>query len=117
MHELSIAHAIVETVSDASDGGAVAEVRVRIGALSGVVADALRFAFDVAASGTVCAGAALVVEERPVTIWCEPCAEVRELTPPLRFRCPACDTPSADVRGGRELDIASYTPAETVEAR
>lgn len=116
MHELSIAHAVVETVSDAAGEAAVAEVRVRIGALSGVVADALRFAFDVAAAGTVCEGATLVVDERPVEIWCEPCAATRELTPPLRFRCPVCDTPSADVRGGRELDIASYTPAATVEA-
>jgi hydrogenase nickel incorporation protein HypA/HybF len=116
VHELSIAHAIVDTVADASSGCAVAEIRVRIGALSGVVADALRFAFDVAADGTSCAGARLVIDEVPVRVWCASCRDTADLVPPLRFRCPRCDEPSDDVRAGRELDIVSYTPAETVGA-
>lgn len=111
MHELSIAHAVVATVADAAGGERVAEVRVRVGALAGVVPDALRFAWDVAAEGTVCAGAALTVDEVPVTVWCEPCAAERTVVGPLRLRCPVCDEPSADVRAGRDLQVVSYTPA------
>lgn len=117
MHELSIAHAVVATVAEAAGERRVAEVRVRIGALAGVVPDALRFAFDVAAEGTVCAGAALVVDEVPVTVWCEPCGAERTLVGALRFRCPVCDEPSADVRGGRDLQLVSYTHAAVEVAR
>jgi hydrogenase nickel incorporation protein HypA/HybF len=112
LHELSIAAAVVATVSEAAGELPVAQVRLRIGELSGVVPASLHFAFDVAAAGTCCAGAELVVDEVPVTVWCEPCASLGELTPPLRFRCPRCGQPTPSVRGGRELDIVSYTPAE-----
>ena len=65
MHELAIALSLVETASDeAARLGArhVATLFVRIGNLSGVVDDALRFSFDVAAEGTIVQGARLELE-------------------------------------------------------
>ena len=66
MHELSIALSLVELASD--ELARLGDVRlhavhVRVGALSGVVSDALRFSFDVAADGTPVAGATLEIEE------------------------------------------------------
>ena len=116
MHELSIAHAVVATVIEAAGDQRVGAVRLRVGALAGVVPDALRFAFDVATEGTVCAGATLTIDDVPATVWCEPCGTERTIVGPLRFRCPVCDTPSADVRGGRDLQIVSYTHAASLEA-
>ncbi len=67
MHELSIAISLVDAVCDElprlGDRVSVRRVLVRIGPLSGVVPDALQFAFDVAAEGTPIAGAYLDVEE------------------------------------------------------
>ena len=68
MHELSIAMSLVDTICEELPKlGAVVvrAVHVRVGALSGVVPDALTFAFDVAADGSPIAGARLDVEGTP----------------------------------------------------
>jgi hydrogenase nickel incorporation protein HypA/HybF len=66
MHELSIAlnliDAICEELPRIGDRVSVRSVRVRIGPLSGVVPDALAFAFEVAAGDSPIAGARLDIE-------------------------------------------------------
>ncbi|MCU0646827.1 MAG: hydrogenase maturation nickel metallochaperone HypA [Gemmatimonadaceae bacterium] len=111
MHELSIAHGIVDTVSTAlgDTPGVVRDVSIAVGALSGVVPDALHFCFEIATADTRLSGATLSIEQVPVAIWCPTCAAVVEPPPPLSFRCPVCNTVSGDVRRGRELDVLSYT--------
>ncbi|ELS50914.1 hydrogenase maturation nickel metallochaperone HypA [Streptomyces viridochromogenes] len=108
MHELSIATAIVEQAGElarADGADAVSAVTVRVGELSGVVPEALDFAFEVARDGTALAGARLVVEPVPARAWCEPCAEEFAVGMPPFFWCPACDRPSTALRSGRELEI------------
>ncbi len=58
MHELSIAHAVVSTVLQAlpESKPRVTEVSLRIGRLSGVVPQALHFAYDVATADTPSGG-------------------------------------------------------------
>ncbi|MEV5953300.1 hydrogenase maturation nickel metallochaperone HypA [Streptomyces sp. NPDC051987] len=110
MHELSIATAIVEQADEwARTDGAdrVRAVTVRVGELSGVVPDALDFAFEVARDGTALAGARLVVEQVTARAWCEPCAEEFTVGMPPFFWCPRCDRPSTDLRSGRELEITA----------
>jgi hydrogenase nickel incorporation protein HypA/HybF len=66
MHELSIAVSLVDTVCDALPNLGnvlVQSVKVRVGALSGVVPAALAFAFDVASAETAIAGSRLDVEQ------------------------------------------------------
>jgi hydrogenase nickel incorporation protein HypA/HybF len=68
VHELSIAVALVETACEKAaeiGGPRIEAVHVEIGRLSGVVADALLFSFDVAAQGTPIEGAKLRVTETP----------------------------------------------------
>jgi hydrogenase nickel incorporation protein HypA/HybF len=110
VHELSLIYSVVETVEQSAKqarAASVVSVKLRIGALSGVVKDALLFCYDVAAEDTMLAGSRLDLEEVPVAIYCEPCAQVMVLPGVQSFRCPACDTPSGDIRQGRELDIVS----------
>ena len=112
MHELSLAEGLIEQVKRAvREAGAVrvTSLHLRIGALSGVDPDALRFGFDVAARGTLLDGAALELTLVPVVIHCPACVADVELPDIQHFRCPRCGTPSADVRDGRDLTI------ETVE--
>lgn len=110
MHELSIAHSLVELADEAArraGAARVVAVRARIGALAGVVTDSLRFCFDIVTQDTLLAGARLDVEEVPVTVWCAPCGREVELPSLQSFRCPACGAPSGDVRRGRELELGS----------
>ncbi len=110
MHELSLVYSIVETVEQyAKEAHAkqVNSVKVRLGALSGVSKDALLFSYDIGAAGTILSGSTLEIEECPVAIFCLPCGQLRVLPGIQKFSCPECDTPSGDVRQGRELDIVS----------
>ncbi|MFK0284590.1 hydrogenase maturation nickel metallochaperone HypA [Streptomyces sp. NPDC090499] len=110
MHELSIAAAIVEQADEwarADGADTVSAVTVRVGELSGVVPDALDFAFEVAREGTVLAAARLVVEQVTAQAWCGPCAEEFAVGMPPFFWCPRCDRPSTELRSGRELEITA----------
>ncbi|MDQ4080994.1 MAG: hydrogenase maturation nickel metallochaperone HypA, partial [Gemmatimonadota bacterium] len=65
MHELSIALELIELASAETHrlgDPRVVSVRVRVGPLSGIVHDALRFSFDIAAAGTAVEGARLEIE-------------------------------------------------------
>ncbi|WP_322813987.1 hydrogenase maturation nickel metallochaperone HypA [Chloroflexus sp.] len=114
MHELSIAHNIVTIASNAAAEAGVdriSAVHLRIGALAGVVADALRFSFAIAAEGTPLAGADLIIEEVPVVVFCPDCNAEVTLTNPRLFRCPRCDRPCGQIVHGRELElVALETP-------
>lgn len=66
MHELSIALSIVDGVAEEAarhGGGPVRAVHLRLGRLSGIVAEALLFSYDVACEGTPLSGSQLRIEE------------------------------------------------------
>ena len=109
MHELSIAYNIVQIASDAGlNAGAsrVVSVHLRLGALSGVVSDALRLGYDIASEGSILQGSQLEIEEIPVSVYCPQCKAEKILDTIQDFRCPVCGMPTADIRQGKELEIA-----------
>lgn len=110
MHELSIAHSLVELASEAAArAGAprVAAVHVRVGALSGVVRDALLFGFEIAAASTPLEGARLEIEHVPVRVYCPRCEASAALADARALRCPRCGAPTAEVVQGRELELTA----------
>jgi hydrogenase nickel incorporation protein HypA/HybF len=109
MHELSIAVGLIDLAAEEAvrQGNArVATVYLRIGPLAGVVSDALRFSFDLAAEGTPLEGARLEIEEVPVTIHCARCDRDHLVVDSRRIRCPICGETAAVV-GGRELELTA----------
>jgi len=110
VHELSVAMSLVEAACDKAD--ALGEVRVeavciRVGALSGVVKEALSFCFEAASKGTPIEGARLEIEDVPATILCPRCCVERQLASIQHRRCPVCDAPTPDVIGGGELELTA----------
>lgn len=109
MHELSIMESALNLALDqARQNGAsrVHVLRLRIGALSGVVPDALQFAFEALTPGTPAEGAELIIDNVPARFWCESCR--REFESAEMFaECPDCSRPSAELRAGREMELAS----------
>lgn len=119
MHELSIAYNLVELAETAArNAGAtkVTAVHLRLGAMAGVVEDALRFSFPLAAAGTLVEGAELTVETVPVRIFCTACDAERALPPPFAFRCPVCATPAARLIQGREIQLDAIEIEEAAYA-
>jgi hydrogenase nickel incorporation protein HypA/HybF len=107
MHELSIAMGIVDAAVEESQrrGVRVSAVHLRLGALSGVVKDALLFSYEIACQGTPIEGSRLVVDDLPVIVFCAQCQKARELAAVQLFQCPECGAPTMDVRQGKELEV------------
>jgi len=81
-------------------------VRLRVGALSGVVPEALQFAFEGLAPGTLAEGGQLAIEAVPARFWCGACAREFQADDMLA-ECPECHRPSGELRAGRELELAA----------
>lgn len=109
MHELSIAMSILDAVQDEMEMkgyGIVEAVHVRIGALSGVVPEALRSAYELAAEQTPLAQSRLVIEDVPVRMYCPNCSREQPVMSIYMMCCAHCETPASDVISGRELEIS-----------
>ena len=110
MHELSIAMSIVEMAEEEADRRGVARVNavhLKLGALAGVVKDALLSSYELACEGTGLQGSRLVIEEIPVVVYCPKCLAPRTLDSVQWFACPECKSPVSKVIQGRELQVAA----------
>ena len=109
MHELAIIESVVETVTDRLPDARISCVHLEIGALSGVVADALRFCFELATEGTGLEGASLEITEHPGRCRCRTCGQDFSPDGPILL-CP-CGSADAEILAGQELTIASVKVA------
>ncbi|MEV3931762.1 hydrogenase maturation nickel metallochaperone HypA [Streptomyces sp. NPDC049944] len=105
MHELSITRSMVDAVCERASGRRVHVVRVRVGALTAVVPDSMRFCFDLVTEGTVAQGAVLEIDQPQGTARCRSCGDQFTLND-LVLLCP-CGSADVDVTSGRELEIIS----------
>jgi len=98
---------IIETAQEEATrlGVRISAVHLRLGALSGVVKDALMFSYDVASQDTPLAGSRLIVEEIPTVVFCAKCNERRLLPSVQEFTCPVCGVPTGDIVQGKELEV------------
>ena len=107
MHEFSIAMGIVEAAMEEAQQRhvQVSAVHLRLGALSGVVKDALLFSYEVACQDTPLEGSRLLIEEVPVAVFCPYCKAKRVLESVQLFACPECGAPAGEVLQGKELEV------------
>jgi hydrogenase nickel incorporation protein HypA/HybF len=107
VHELSVALSIVDLAREEGEriGGRVCAVHLRLGALSGVVKDALTFSYDIACQDTPLEGSHLVIDEVPVVVFCPTCDAERVLDSPQLLCCAECGTPTPEIRDGRGLEL------------
>jgi hydrogenase nickel incorporation protein HypA/HybF len=109
VHELSIAMSIVDTAQEEAErlGGRVTAVYLKLGALSGVVREALLSSWDLASAGSPLEGSRLEIEDVPVVVWCPTCNALRTLDSVQFFACAECGTPTGDIRQGKELQVVA----------
>jgi hydrogenase nickel incorporation protein HypA/HybF len=108
MHELGIASAILDCVDQEAQrhpGGHIARVGVKIGELSGVDGDALRFGFEVLVKDTEREPLALELEFVPRIQRCARCEHEFRMTE-FDPRCPRCGDFETQCVSGEQLDIA-----------
>lgn len=101
---------IVDMAEEESAGRGNAHVNavyLKLGALAGVVKEALLSSWELACEGTSLTGTRLVVEEVPILVYCGRCGESRPLPSMQWFACPACGQPVSEVLQGRELEVTA----------
>lgn len=104
MHELSIMQGVVEVCEQHCGGRPVLAVTLEIGALSGVVPDALEFCFEVATKGTLLEGARLAIDRIAATGFCSDCNVVSEIDSYFDS-CPSCGALALSLRTGEEMRV------------
>jgi hydrogenase nickel incorporation protein HypA/HybF len=112
MHELAITQSIVDAVAERTYGARVAVVHLRVGKLSGVVPDALRFCFELVSDGTPLQGAVLDIEEPEGRGRCRSCGDDFVLSH-LILLCP-CGSADVDTYSGQELSVRAVEVAARV---
>jgi hydrogenase nickel incorporation protein HypA/HybF len=110
MHEMGIAQAALQQIAaQAQQAGAahVHRIVLRIGTLSGVDPDALRFAMEIALPESSAAGAEFVIEIVPARARCPKCSGEFAPADGYLFECPHCHALGGTILQGKELDLAS----------
>ena len=110
MHELGIAEELLRVIlPQAERHGAkkVTRVTLRIGVLRAVVADNLSFLFGHVSKDTIAEGAALAIEEVPVTVDCPSCG-VRSESGTIVLECPACGAIGVGLSGGDDMQVVDF---------
>jgi len=108
MHELSIAQNVLEIVSEQctrSGHSKIDSVNLRIGRASGIMPDALIFAFNAIKPDSIARDAVMNIEEVPVTGLCNDCASRFTVEEEYILNCPVCRGNSFRIMSGREMDI------------
>jgi len=109
VHELSIAQSLFDIVMEESLKHGVTNVRaikLEVGAMAGVVPEALTFCFELVSRDSIAEGALIEIVPLPVVARCGECGFEFEVRDQI-FRCPRCDVPVFDLVSGRELSIVN----------
>jgi hydrogenase nickel incorporation protein HypA/HybF len=114
MHELSIAMSILEVVQEETEkrGRRIEAIHLRVGALSGVMPEALLSAYELARENTEFASCRLLIEDVPVTGYCPACGTVGPVKAANWLCCSECGGPVANVGQGRELEVTALELSE-----
>lgn len=103
MHELSIAMSIVEMAQEEAQARdlRVTAVHLKLGALSGVVKEALLSSYGIACDGTPLEGSRLLIEDVPLEVFCSRCNANRRAVSMQWLACPQCGTATPTVVHGK----------------
>ncbi len=110
MHEAGLMARVLEIAArhaEEAGAGRIRLIALRVGALSGVEKESLRFAFEALKPGTPAREAELLIEEVPLRGSCEAC-NIEFAADGLYgiALCPSCGEPVAAVAAGEELEIS-----------
>ena len=109
MHELSLTEKILGLVletAEANQAHQVTVVKIVIGELSGIVADAVATYFELIAKDTIAAQASLEFTIAKASLFCSTCNREFE-KPPADFLCPGCGNLGRLSAKGHECSVIS----------
>ncbi|HBG91956.1 MAG: hypothetical protein A3J81_02485 [Nitrospirae bacterium RIFOXYB2_FULL_43_5] len=108
MHEASIALSVLEIAVDScrkAGYNRIESIRLKIGRASGIMIDALLFAFNAVKADTIAAEASVIIDEIAVSGLCSSCDKDFVTEEKYVLCCPECSSASFNIKTGRELEI------------
>ena len=110
MHEMGIAMEVVEiavaSIPQDMKNSRITKVNLKVGKLTAIVPDSLRFCFEIVSKDTPLSHAMIHIEEIPIVVRCADCNDEYTIDEPM-FTCRTCSGGSLEIISGRELDIHS----------
>lgn len=109
MHEIGIMERTLEIAinnAQKQNANSIQKITMNIGKLSGVIPEALEFAFDVVTKGTIAENATLEINTIPVTCYCDFC-QTKFNPQEWFFECPHCHQFSNHILEGKEIELMS----------
>ncbi len=105
---------IVELAEEEAErrGVQITAVHLKLGALSGVVKEALLGSYEMAADDTPLEGSSLIIEDAPVVIFCPSCKTERPISSIQLFCCAECGTPASEIVQGKEIEVVALEIAD-----
>lgn len=108
MHELGLIQQVLALAQDGARREGAKTIRavgLRAGVLSGIVPEAIEFAFEASKAGTLAEEAKLEVEWVLPEVKCNSCGSQVELVLPFLGQCPVCGQPVATNMREQELTL------------
>ena len=120
MHEMGIVQSIMEILEQQAamyQVKKIVRINLEFGALTAVMPDAVRFAFDILSKDTVADGAELDIKIIPIKVHCIDCSNVQIMEVYQPF-CPSCNSASLQIIEGRdEMRIASMEVEDEADSQ
>jgi Zn finger protein HypA/HybF (possibly regulating hydrogenase expression) len=107
MHEVTLGKAILKIVLEKKGSRKIRAVRVAIGEAHHLEESSLRNAWQELIKETGADGAVLEIERPALRFSCNPCGNSFEAQQGAEWRCPACESASLEIIGGREMTVLS----------
>ncbi len=109
MHEAGIIYNVLKVAEETArkqNGQKILKLYLRVGSMSGVIPEALQFAFEAMRTDTMAKEAQLKIENVSASCWCEDC-KIEYVPDELGFLCPKCGGGNIKLQKGRELELVS----------
>lgn len=109
MHELAITESILRIALQAAEENKakrILEIRIKIGAYSGVVPQYIQEYFNIVSQDTIAREAKLSIETVPARVECGSCGEITEVER-FRIKCGHCGSTDVRLISGREYYVDS----------
>ena len=107
MHELSLTQGLIEIAEEHArreNATVITSVTMEIGTLSGVMPEAVEFAFEACSQGTLADGATLEIRRIPALGRCQQCSQECAMENHLDG-CSACGSYALDILIGQEMAL------------
>jgi hydrogenase nickel incorporation protein HypA/HybF len=107
MHEFSIVQNIIDIVTDSAKANGVKNVQaveLEVGKASGVIREAMEFAWEAAVKGTLLNNSELKIREIPLLVKCSTCGQQYEPCD-IYESCPGCGEITPVIISGQELKV------------